>query len=317
MNRRCKDVLEKLNNPPILILVLVYIVTIISCVGSVLLITVNWHTGLLEIFTYILFGVAAITLFYSCFTLAKAIPRIKKSLINVLEKRKFTRNVLRNYDFRTVVFAIGSFSLSVVYSASHIAMSVMEKSIWYGMLAFYYISLACMRGGVLLYQKNKKHKNDLEKKIDAAKTFRTLGIVLIGVTVAMTVAVAQMVLINRHFEYAGLMIFVIATYTFYKLTMSIINIIKVRKHEDLTVKAIRNINLVDAAVSLVALQTAMFSAFGSEDPGMLVAVMNGLTGLCMCAFIFGLGIYMIKKANKIIRIYNNTFTENCTENNNG
>ena len=206
--------------------------------------------------------------------------------------------MLSNYGFRTVAFAIISFTVSVLYSVSHVVISVMEKSVWFGMLAFYYLTLAFMRGGVLTYQKGKKNKTEYDKKIYQIKTFKNVGILLITVTVALTVAVLQMVLINRHFEYAGLMIFVIATYTFYKITMSIINIIKSRKQTDLTIQAVRYINLADSAVSLLALQTALLSAFGGNELGITSAIMNGITGLVVISFIITIGAFMILKSKK-------------------
>lgn len=300
-----KKIWKTLNNAPIGLLILIYTVTILSCGGSLAMVFIGETDGFLAYLSYVLYALAAVSLTCAVITVKNAVPRIKNGVITAFNKTEFTKNILENYGFRTVVFTIGSFVVSVFYSATHVVMSVMEKSVWFGVLAFYYIALAFMRGRVLNYQKNKRFKQGYEKRYNELKTFKSTGITLIIVNVALAVAVAQMVLINRHFEYAGLMIYVIATYTFIKITMSIINLVKSNKQQDMTVQAIRNINLADSAVSLLALQTALFSAFGiSEQSTVLIPIMNGITGGAVCLFIIFIGVYMIKKANKKLQEMN-------------
>lgn len=56
--------------------------------------------------------------------------------------------------------------------------------------------------------------------------------------------------------------------------------------------------LLQALVSLLSLQTALFAAFG-QDSGELVPLMNALTGAGVCLMIWGIGIYMVRKSKKI------------------
>ena len=92
------------------------------------------------------------------------------------------------------------------------------------------------------------------------------------------------------------MIYVAATYTFIKVTTSIVNFFKAKKQTDYTVEALRNVNVADAAVSVLALQTAMFHSFGGE--GISTGVANALTGAAVCIVVFLLGVFMIVKGNK-------------------
>ena len=64
---------------------------------------------------------------------------------------------------------------------------------------------------------------------------------------------------------------------------------------DLTVQAIRNVNLADAAVSILALQTALLGTFGSE--GLNVSLFNTLTGIAVSLLSIGIGVQMIAYAN--------------------
>lgn len=91
------------------------------------------------------------------------------------------------------------------------------------------------------------------------------------------------------FEHAGLAIYAAALYTFYKVTVSIVNFFKTRKMTDMRLHAVRAVNIADALVSLFALQTAMFREFSPEAD---MGPANALTGLAVCALTAAMGIVM-------------------------
>ncbi|MDE6371991.1 MAG: hypothetical protein K2L61_00435 [Clostridia bacterium] len=232
---------------------------------------------------------------------------MKKRFLQWADKHEVTRQLVNNFGVRTVVFAIGSFAFSIAYGAYNFTLSILEMSVWYGVLAAYYILLASMRGGVITYhgKRRKAYKRGKiveNERIKGIKRYRNCGIILIVMTFALMVAVLLMVLIHRTFKHTGMMIYAAAAYTFYKVTMSIINIVKAKKQTDITVQAIRNINLADALVSILALQTSMFNSFGGSEDVAHVDTLNGMTGAAVCVLVFALGIYMIVKSQKQLKI---------------
>ncbi|MDE7337421.1 MAG: hypothetical protein K2N32_04830, partial [Clostridia bacterium] len=97
------------------------------------------------------------------------------------------------------------------------------------------------------------------------------------------------------------------------------NIVRAKKHSDMTVKAIRNINLADAAVSVLALQTSMMRSFGQGEPAGFSATMNAITGSAVFAFVFALGIFMVLKSKKLLAaadgdVYCDTAESECLSN---
>ena len=289
---------EKILSPPIWVKILTFIVTVLSSVGAILMLLVDYQGNALAIVAYTLFGIAGISLAYSVYLIIPLFPKMKNRIIAFLESREFTYLLLRNFGFRTVIFAIGSFTMSLIFSAFNGYMGIVNRSIWYGALAAYYIALAFLRGGVLVYHKNKIGKKDklLNDEYVKAKVYRNSGIITLILNVALSAAVAQMIFSDAHFTYIGWTIFAFATYAFYKITMSIIGLIRAHKQEDLTIRAIRNINLTDALVSILALQTALLTMFG--DTSMNVSLANTLTGIAVSLSSIGIGIYMIVSANK-------------------
>lgn len=288
-----------LKDPPVWFLVLSYVLAVASITGAMCLLFVDYVGTFLEIVAYAVFALAAITLAYVVFTIIPLVPKIKASFLRTLEKYEFTRAILHNYGHRTIIFAIGTFFMSVVYGIFNGYLGIAGQSIWYGALAAYYIFLAFIRGGVLAYH-GKKHAGKLENDdLEKAKTYRNSGILLLIVNTALSAAIAQMIFDDRFFTYADWTIFASAAYAFFKITMSIINLFKARKQDDLTIEAIRNINLMDATVSILALQTALLHTF--QDETVDISLFNTLTGAAVSVFTLALGVYMIVKATKKIK----------------
>lgn len=129
------------------------------------------------------------------------------------------------------------------------------------------------------------------------EVYRNTGVLLSFITIVLAGAVILLVNQEGGKSYQGYMIFVVAMYTFYKAIISIINIIRARKMQSPLLVTIRDIGYADALVPVLSLQTAMFSSFGEEssiDP----ALMNGITGACVCTMTLAIGIYMICSAGR-------------------
>ena len=287
---------KKILNPPTWAKVLTFIITILSATLSLVMVGLGLENGALAILSYILFGVAGLSLAYSVYLIIPNLPKFRRQLISWLESHEFTRLILRNFGFRTVIFAIGSFLMSLLISGFNAYMGIKNQSIWYGALAAFYIALAFLRGGVLGYHKKRVGKKIQNDEYIKVKVYRNSGIITLILNIALSSAIAQMIFDDAHFTYMGLMVFAYAAYAFYKITTSIISFIKAHKQEDLTVRAIRNINLVDALVSILALQTALLTTFSEENVD--ISLFNTLTGCVVSLISVGIGVYMIASANK-------------------
>ena len=91
----------------------------------------------------------------------------------------------------------------------------------------------------------KRAKNNFEK---TRKVYRVCGCLLFLLAVTLSAIVILMNKTNMHFEYAGMMIYAAAAYTFYKIIAAAVQFSKAKKRGGLVVQALRNFNLADAAV---------------------------------------------------------------------
>lgn len=239
---------KKILNPPTWAKVLTFIITLLSATLSLVMVGLGLENGALAIIAYILFGVAGVSLTYSVYLIIPLFPKLKSGTIVWMEKHNFTHLLLRNFGFRTVIFAIGSFVMSLLFSGFNAYMGIANRSIWYGALAAFYIALAFLRGGVLVYHKNKigKKTQDQNDEYIKAKVYRNSGIITLILNVALSVEIGQMIFSDAHFTYIGWTVFAYAAYAFFKISVSIVALIRAHKQDDLTVRAIRNINFVDS-----------------------------------------------------------------------
>ena len=292
-----KKLLDKLLKPRGFTLVLTYFLTIFFIALAMVMLFVDYTGSILEILAYTSFGLAGISLSYTVYTIVIYAPGFKGRLIAYLESREITRKFLKNWGFRTLVTSTLSFGMTLFSSVTNAYLGISERSIWFGALAAYYIFLAIMRWGLLIYHRKKR---DFESEaMLRAKKYTRCGVWLLILNAALSSAIAQMIFDDRSFEYKDWLIYAFAAYAFYKIFSAVKNVIKATRQDDMTIRAIREINMVDAAVSILALQTALLHTF--SDASVDISLFNTLTGSAVSLFSMFLSISMIARGSKSIK----------------
>ena len=287
-----KNVWSKINKPHGIWLVLFYVAFVIVISATLTLVIVYPSQSIGH---YILYVLSAIMLTYFVYTIVIFAPKIKNNTIKLLLNYKFTNKLLTSFGYRSIVFGFVSFIINLAYIIFMGIMSVLSKTAWYFSITIYYIVLALMKAKVLYG--DKKHEEP-EKEI---KTLKFNGIMLIVLTLVFSGVMVLIYKNNNYFEYAGLLIYAVAAFTFYNLTISILEIIKSKKQDSLYVENLKNINLASSLISIIILQVALFQAFSPQSNS---GVFNALTGAGVSAVIIVLGIFMIIKANKKLKEIN-------------
>jgi len=290
-----KKIVEMLKNPHGVWLVLPYVITLAASVGAILMLVYDVLNSPYSLFSYIVFAIAAIGLGFSVYTAVKGAPHFKGWLIGVLNSNRFTHTLIENYSFRTVAFAAVGFFMSLAYSAFNAVLGIAYSSIWYGALAAYHIVIALVRGRTVFSHVSTARALGEGTELTRVKNYRNTGVFMLILNIALSSAIAQMIFDNRFFDYPDFTVYAYAAYAFYKIVMAVINIIKSRRGDELTVHAIRDINLIDALVSMLALQTALLHTFSGD--GVDVSVFNTLTGSAVSIAAIALSVFMIAKGN--------------------
>ena len=111
---------------------------------------------------------------------------------------------------------------------------------------------------------------------------------------------------NKGYAYHGILIYVMATYTFYITTAAIINLVKYRRLGSPVMSMAKIISMAAALVSMLALETAMFSQFGESMAPENQRLMIALTGAGVSIVIITMSVYsIVKNSREIKRIKEN------------
>jgi len=121
------------------------------------------------------------------------------------------------------------------------------------------------------------------------------------INLSLSGAVLMILYQHRGYDYPGVMIYVMALYTFYALTMSIVDIMKYRKMESPIMSTAKIVSLSAALVSMLNLETAMFVQFGTDMAQQDQNLMIMLTGAGISITVVTLSVILIVRATKEIR----------------
>ena len=201
--------------------------------------------------------------------------------------------------FRIHISLYLSLSVNLLYVATNLFSGFWYGSAWFVILATYYTILAVMRFLLLRYVNKTGIGKDRIKEL---RRSRLCGIILITINLVLSGSVLMMLYQNRGYEYHGVLIYVMALYTFYVTIQSIVNIFKYRKYNSPVMQTTKEINFAAALVSMLSLETAMLSQFGSAESPEFRRIMIASTGAGVSIIIITMAIYMIIRTNKEIKL---------------
>ena len=300
-----KRLLDLLKNPRGAWLIVAWLLGIGTAAASIAVVVLGAEGG----WVYAVYLAAAVLLAYAIYALVRFVPRATAAVSSFVKKYPLLGKWMGTYEARTLLFAACSFVINVGYVVLNIVMAALMSSIWYAALAAYYFALGALRYAVLFGTRKAKKNAQTERGLAAEKLriYRNCRIALLIIEGVFMFAVAQFVLsgggsiaelaAQNMRTYMMITMISSAAFTFYKMTLSIVNLVKVHKMTDPELWALRNINLAAALVSLLALQTTM-TLFLSQPLTREMSVFNGIVGLVVVLIVAGLGIVMIVRANK-------------------
>lgn len=223
---------------------------------------------------------------------------IIEKFLTTVKKNSFGAHFLEDYRFRTILTTMPSFMINVAYTIYNGVIGIMNQSSWFITMAVYYSLLGIMRYCAVHTERkiSRLEDHELIRKKELA-VIKTDGILLLLLNLALSGVVLLTIAEGTAKAYSDIMAISIAAYTFYKIIMAVINMVKVRKMESPILITIRNIGVADALVYMLTLQMTMLVSFQGTD-SLDMNRMNGITGLAVCLLISALGISMIYYAFK-------------------
>lgn len=280
--------------------ILLYLVTVVCIVLALLQVVLDCFPYLAGIACYVL---AALTLTASSYYITIHISRdIREVIKPAIAANSYTNKVTTDYRWRTFLLAVPGTVSNIIFAVFNGIIGITSRSAWFGTLAAYYILLSVMRAGVVRQERKlagvKEKQEHMNRELSI---YRRNSILFIFMAVVLAGAVILLLNAQGGKDYPGLTIYAVATYTFYKIITSSIEVIRVGKRKSPLLSITKRIGYIDACVSILTLQTAMFASFAEGEEG-LIKLMNGMTGSVVCLMGLVLGIQGVCYSNKKINL---------------
>lgn len=180
-----------------------------------------------------------------------------------------------------------SLAVNFVYALGNCGVGFLTHSWWFITVGAYYAVLTMARFSVLQVKRKARGDHDIE-----FFARRITGILLMALSFCIVGVNILSALKERGTAFHEIIMIAIATYTFTKITIAIIGMVKAKHTASPVSKTLRNIALADACVSIYTMQRSMLQSF----PGMTLAeiqIFNILTGTAVWLIVLFLGINLI------------------------
>lgn len=212
--------------------------------------------------------------------------------VSLLEKTGLSRKAASNPHLPMLLSAGMSLGCNLLYALYHGVIGWLQCSLWFWAMCAFYGVLALLRFFAVLYARKMRESPSAEKRIikGSGLLLVLLSAILAGINY---LSLSQ----NITTRYEKITMITIATYTFYKITMAVIQRVKQRADPSSLAAVLRNIRYAEVTASLLTLQRSMLVSFGKMAPEK-INFMNALTGAGVCLFICILGIILALRAGK-------------------
>lgn len=156
---------------------------------------------------------------------------------------------------------------------------------WNFSISFYYLSLVVLRGCILFSEKRWHQVTPPVRTKNRQKLYHRICKWLFLVDFLLVVPIALMVLSQRPVGVGKITAIALAAYTTYRVIMSIIRFRKSSRSENLSLFALKIIDMADTLVSVLTLQNTMVTVFGSGESMLeLTAYTSGAIFLALLIF---------------------------------
>jgi len=284
-----KKIGKKLLFPNVLIILLLII---ISTALLVYVFVNGLETAAIAYVSYLIsfYGLTVLVI-RLCMVLPKQYRNIKQKVYDNPWGNRYMTDVA----FRTKISLHMSLGIHLLYVGMNVVLAFMNKTRWFGILAGYYLILAVMQFLLLKYAIKKGIGTDRPGELRRA---RVCAIILLNLNFVLSGAVLMILYQNKGFEYQGILIYAMAAYTFYSTIRAVVDLIRYRKYKSPIMTTTKIIMLSSALVSMLSLETAMFSQFGQDMNPASRRLMIALTGAGISMAVIGMSSYMIIKTSQ-------------------
>ena len=204
-----------------------------------------------------------------------------------------------DYNFKTLLAALGSFAVTVLFALYNGWLGVDRQSVWHGSICVYYLLLAVLRGTVLICEYRiralpKKRRKRIRSRVRVA-----VSAALVPLNLSLLVPFTMLVLLVKPVSLGLIPAIAMAAYTTYKITMAIVHLRRRRVSRDPLVKELRSINFIDALVSILTLQNTLIMVNDPDAGQRLLPLTASVTAIILSVILFISVLHLVRAVRSL------------------
>ena len=204
--------------------------------------------------------------------------------------KEIIKKLKNDYNKRTVIFAFLSVLAIICFTVYNGILGFLFDSIWHICIFAYYVFLLFIKGLLVFGISNKKTRSN--QLLVVYITF----IMLIILTIAMIAPAFLLVLDKRTYNLGLIPSIASAAYTTYSISMSIVNMKKVKNTDSPIIKQIRLVNIVNTLMSILVLQNTLILANGGYTDDMKKLSVASSVGIIVLIIFIEIYQFILVKA---------------------
>lgn len=200
-----------------------------------------------------------------------------------MENKTFGQRWKTEFEFRTISNAVFAFVITSIFAIYNGVLGIRYNIVWNACIGLYYLLLAVLRG-MISYGALRYKEEDVANR---ERIHITSSVVLIFLNIALVIPTLLMLQNRKKVNMSLIPTIAMVAYIIAKVSLASVNLVIARNTNDILVREIRNINFIDAIVSILTLQNTILvvlAATGIHTP-MIVATIGSGIGLCAIIFI--------------------------------
>ena len=215
---------------------------------------------------------------------------------------KLFEKIKTEYEFRTYVFAAVSIFISLIFAVFNTVLAFLYNASWNIGIAIYYFLLIFVRSVVcaceVKWYKARLYESEREEKRKVL--YFVQSIVLLILDLALVTPISLMVLQQKAVNYSIIAAIGMAAFTTYKIVMASRGFVKTRRNYNLGVRILKNLNFIEALVSVLSLQYTLIMVNDGGVQGDMF-VLCAVTSFMLWAFVVIVSLVSLIRSIKILK----------------
>ncbi len=180
------------------------------------------------------------------------------------------KEIKNNLLYKTLAVSLFSLIINFAFIIYNAYLGIKFRDAFAIGISIYYFLLILIKLTALIIEKNIANKEDIARENARIKNYKISSIFVFIIDFCLIAPIILMVTQPKDVKFGIIPAIAMAAYSFYKIVFAIINYVKSKKSQNLTIILLREINIIGAIVSILTLQHTLIMVNGGMNESMKI-----------------------------------------------